>query len=247
MPGCRCERSPSYCAVYPPSITNSLPVTNDASSEARYSTPYAISSGVPTRPMGTRWSRSSRSAGLRSASPSCRMGVSTPPGCTELHRMWSRACWIAVILVNNRTAPLEAMYAGGPNGHQARDRRDVHNRAATSPARGRNGVLRAQKHPLRIHRHDAVPVGFSRVLDPLAEYNTRIIHQDIQFAIAVDRRAHGLDPIGLVGHIQIHVGRLTAPSADRLLHLLPRGVQDVAHHHAGAFLREEPRFSRPLA
>src|SRR5205809_4626513 len=42
------------------------------------------------------------------------MGVSTPPGCTELHRMWSRACWIAVILVNKRTAPLDAIYAGGP-------------------------------------------------------------------------------------------------------------------------------------
>src|SRR5262252_5877611 len=42
------------------------------------------------------------------------MGVSTPPGCTELHRMWSRACRVAVILVNKRTAPLEAIYAGGP-------------------------------------------------------------------------------------------------------------------------------------
>src|SRR5712691_5970905 len=114
MPGCRCERSPSYCAVYPPSITNSLPVTNDDSSEARYSTPYAISSVVATRPRGTYRSRSSRSAGLRAASPSCRMGVSTPPGCTELHRMLSRACWIAVTLVNKRTAPLDAIYAGGP-------------------------------------------------------------------------------------------------------------------------------------
>ena len=28
-----------YCAVIPPSMTSSLPVTNDASSEARYSTP----------------------------------------------------------------------------------------------------------------------------------------------------------------------------------------------------------------
>src|SRR6516165_10595249 len=42
------------------------------------------------------------------------MGVSTPPGCTELHLMWSWACWTAVILVNKRTAPLDAMYAGGP-------------------------------------------------------------------------------------------------------------------------------------
>src|SRR5262249_2394806 len=118
------------------------------------------------------------------------MGVSTPPGCTELHRMWSRACWIAVILVNNRTAPLEAMYAGGPMGHRPGIDEIFKTRAPASPAHSRNGVLRAQKPPLRIHRHDAVPVGFSRVLDPLAEHNTRIIHQDIQFAIAGDRRAH---------------------------------------------------------
>ena len=28
-----------YCATQPPSMTSSLPVTNDASSDARYSTP----------------------------------------------------------------------------------------------------------------------------------------------------------------------------------------------------------------
>src|SRR5207244_7695907 len=101
--------------------------------------------------------------------------------------------------------------------------------------------------PYAISSGVPVPVCFSSVLDPLAEHNARVIHQDIQLAIAVDRRAHGLDPIGLVGHIQMHVGRLTALGADRLLHLLPRCIQDVAHHHAGAFLREEPRFGRPLA
>ncbi len=31
--------SPNHCAVQPPSITNSLPVMNDDSSEARNSTP----------------------------------------------------------------------------------------------------------------------------------------------------------------------------------------------------------------
>src|SRR5215471_16394292 len=107
--GCRCERSPSYCAVYPPSMTNSLPVTKDASSEARYSTPYAISSVVPMRPRGVRRSRSSRVAGTdRERSV---MGVSITPGCTELHRMPSLAYWVAVDLVNRRTATLEAPYA----------------------------------------------------------------------------------------------------------------------------------------
>ena len=31
--------APPYCAVQPPSITSSLPVTNEASSDARYRTP----------------------------------------------------------------------------------------------------------------------------------------------------------------------------------------------------------------
>ena len=37
----------AYCAVQPPSMTSSLPVTNDDSSDARYRTPYATSSGSP--------------------------------------------------------------------------------------------------------------------------------------------------------------------------------------------------------
>ena len=40
------------------------------------------------------------------------MSVATDPGCTELARMPSRAYWMAVDLVSNRTAPLEALYTG---------------------------------------------------------------------------------------------------------------------------------------
>ena len=36
-----------YCAVQPPSITSSLPVTKDDSSDAKYSTPKATSSASP--------------------------------------------------------------------------------------------------------------------------------------------------------------------------------------------------------
>src|SRR5947207_13606398 len=39
------------------------------------------------------------------------MSVAIGPGCTELQRMLSRACWIAVDLVKSRTAPLVAVYA----------------------------------------------------------------------------------------------------------------------------------------
>ena len=45
----------------------------------------------------------------------------------------------------------------------------------------------------------------------------------------------------------MHVRRLTALCAYLLLHLFPRLIQEVAKHHAGAFLGEEPRFCSPLA
>ena len=53
----------AYCAVIPPSITSSEPVTQDDSSEARNSTPLAISSAVPSRPIGVRSSSSWRTSG----------------------------------------------------------------------------------------------------------------------------------------------------------------------------------------
>src|SRR5215510_1157820 len=39
-------------AVWPPSATNAAPVTNDARSEAKNRTTFAISSGCPSRPIG---------------------------------------------------------------------------------------------------------------------------------------------------------------------------------------------------
>ena len=45
-----------YCAVIAPSATNTVPVTNDDSSEARKSAQFAISRGSPGRPMG--WNES---------------------------------------------------------------------------------------------------------------------------------------------------------------------------------------------
>jgi len=46
-----------YCAVMPPSITSSEPVIQDDSSDARNSTPLAMSWAVPSRPIGVRSSR----------------------------------------------------------------------------------------------------------------------------------------------------------------------------------------------
>ena len=42
-----------YCATYPPSTVIVCPVTNEEASEQSQTTASAISSGVPTRPMGS--------------------------------------------------------------------------------------------------------------------------------------------------------------------------------------------------
>jgi hypothetical protein len=81
-------------AVEPPSTTRSVPTTDAASSEARYSTAAAISSTVETRPTGT--AVRIRSARPASVSPGLKdMEVALAPGETALMRtpsaMWSRA------------------------------------------------------------------------------------------------------------------------------------------------------------
>ena len=71
-----------------------------------------MSSGTPIRPKGMVFKLEGDAPNVPDAeapNPASRIGVSTEPGCIELHRMLSLACWIAVALVNSRTAPLVAM------------------------------------------------------------------------------------------------------------------------------------------
>src|SRR4029434_8855354 len=92
-----------YWAVSPPSMTNSLPVTKADSSEARYRTPQATSSGWPSLPSGwraiLRW-RPSALASIRAV-----IGVSMTPGWTDVHRMPSLAYCTAVALVRKDAPP----------------------------------------------------------------------------------------------------------------------------------------------
>lgn len=49
----RTIHAPPYCATNPPSTVMVCPVTNEAASEQSQTTASAISSGVPTRPIGS--------------------------------------------------------------------------------------------------------------------------------------------------------------------------------------------------
>src|SRR5712691_12263710 len=123
----------------------------------------------------------------------------------------------------------------------------MHNGSTASPPHHRNDMFGPQKHPLRVDRHEVIPLRFAGLLETLPEHNTGVIHQDIQLAIAVGRRAHRLDPIGVAGHIQMHVRRFAACGAYLGLDLVPLGIPDVAQYHLRAFAGKQFRLCRALA
>src|SRR6266568_5657103 len=104
-----------------------------------------------------------------------------------------------------------------------------------------------QKHPLRVDGHDVIPLGFAGLLETLPDHNTSVVHQDIELAIASDRCAHRLDPIGVAGHIQMQVRRFAACGAYLGLDLFPRFLPDVTQHHLRAFACKQFRLCSALA
>src|SRR2546426_9424855 len=95
-----------YCAMYPPSTLMACPVTNEAASEQSHTTASAISSGVPTRPIGSlAMMRALRSGSLR---PLAVIGVWITPGQTQLTRIPCCAYSSAAVFVRPTTPCLLA-------------------------------------------------------------------------------------------------------------------------------------------
>ena len=96
----------------PPSSTSICPVMYAASSEARYRTAAAMSSGVPTRPTGRRLPRRASSAATsRSGSVlSTERLVPNAPGLIELTVIPQAATSIANARVSPMTPALDAAY-----------------------------------------------------------------------------------------------------------------------------------------
>src|SRR5712691_12949748 len=95
-----------YCATNPPSTVMVCPVTNDAASEQSHTTASAISSGVPTRPIGSlAMMRALRSGLLK---PLSVMGVWITPGQTQLTRIPCCAYSNAAVFVSPTTPCLLA-------------------------------------------------------------------------------------------------------------------------------------------
>ena len=73
------------------------------------------------------------------------------------------------------------------------------------------------------------------------------VDQYIELAVAVDSQLDGRLPVGLAGHVEMHVGRGQAGGADFCLDLGTLVVEDIAEDHRGAFLGEAHRLARALA
>src|SRR5262245_66204635 len=80
------------------------------------------------------------SHGALSSSTSLIMSVAMGPGWTELQRMPSLACWIAVDFVKSRTAPLVAVYAAVKPGAPTRPAVDEMLMMDPPPARRMAGI-----------------------------------------------------------------------------------------------------------
>src|SRR5439155_16908739 len=101
-------RSAPYSRIPPPS-SNSSPVTQPESSDARKRAAFAISSAVPMRPRGVRVTASCSKPFLYSGSASTP-SVSVAPGESELTRIFRGASSKASAREITSTAPLVALY-----------------------------------------------------------------------------------------------------------------------------------------
>src|SRR5262245_8776462 len=131
------------------------------------------------------------------------MSVAIGPGCTELARMFSLACCMAVALVNSRTAPLVAVYARVRPGLQRRASAGGGRMDDGAPAgrwHGRERAVGAEEAALDVDGHDAVPVLLAHLLDLRPQQDAGVVDEDVELAVSLERRGHRRPPVGLPRH-----------------------------------------------
>src|SRR6266851_2646041 len=119
--------------------------------------------------------------------------------------------------------------------------------AASRAAHGRDRVLGAEEDALGVHRHHLVPLRDGALLDRhLGDHDGRVVDQDVEPAVAIQRGLHRRSPVRLAGHVQVEVDGVAAAGPDGPLDLLALVVPDVPEHDSGALAREGLRLRRAL-
>jgi hypothetical protein len=213
--------------------------------------PFAMSVGVPMRPIGRRsmtWRRAismSLIAGTGRQHLIAHIGVDR----AGMHRVDADAVALAGKFERRRFGE----QGNAALGHRIErvlrraddpgSRGEVDDGAAVRArlrrlAQGRQGELGAEEDTGQIDRAQAVPFRERRRLDVLAEEQPGIVDQDVELLPAAERRVDRRMPVGLAGHVEMDVERRLAQPSRRLAAAL---VEHVADRHLGAGLHHEPR------
>src|SRR6266404_2983386 len=126
-------------------------------------------------------------------------------------------------------------------------RGDVDDRAAARAAHGRDRVLGAEEDALGVDRHHLVPLRDGALLDRhLGDHDGRVVDQDVEPPVAIERGLHRRSPVRLAGHVQVEVDGVAPRRPDARLDVLPLFVPDVAEDDLRALAREGLRLRRAL-
>ena len=173
--------------------------------------------------------------------PSIIRWVPMGPGWTELTRMPSCAYWMAAVLENMRTAPLEVWYttfalveAAMPIWEEM-----LMMEPPAGLAHLRHGRGGAEEDTGRIHRHDAVPEVARRVLDGAGSAHCGVVDEDVQRPELPDRRLYGATPLLLTGDVQGDVEDAGADGPELGLQCASLRIEDVAEADAGPLPDED--------
>ena len=123
----------------------------------------------------------------------------------------------------------------------ARDRRDVDDRAAARLAHCRDRVFHPEKRAGRVDPHDAFPGGgVEQILDRAAA-DPGIVDEDVELAIGGQRRGDRGLPFRFARHVEMLVHRGAVRLRDLRGDFLALIVEHVSNDDLGAFAREDPR------
>ena len=135
---------------------------------------------------------------------------------------------------------------GHPRPHHAGDGTHVDDHAASAPLEDRERVLHGQEHQRQLVREVPVPVGTRHVLEVRRLGNRRIVVEDVEVAVGLDRERDPRLDCALIGEVhRLQRNHLATRGPHHRDGLLGLGDLDVATHDLGTLGREVDR--RPTA
>ena len=125
------------------------------------------------------------------------------------------------------------------------DRRHVDDRALPQGLHVGNHVLRQEEHALQIDRQTAVPAFARRVEYGRVGTDARVVHEDVDLSVGLERLPYDLLDLLLVGDVTLDKDRVAALAADLVGGLASRFLAPIDDDDPRALAREH--LGDPLA